>query len=256
MTKEKSAYSVQTVDKALDLLEALADDVPPATLPNLAERLELSRNKVFRLLATLESRGLVVREEGSGVYRLGVSSVALAQRFISSASIIRHAHPVMEELVRKHDEAVYLTVLLGDEVLFLDMVDCWQNVKTTPMVGRKFPFFTNAAGKVLKALESQEILEKLFKRRGKVKGLPDMQTLGTELTAIREKGVAVEQGGLGEGVVTVAVTIRDYAGKVIGALAMLGPSFRMLSDRIENEIIPSLQEGAEVLSMKFGYAPI
>jgi len=153
-------------------------------------------------------------------------------------------------------EKRFITVLLGDEVLFLDMVDCRQNVKTTPMVGKKFPFFTNAAGKVLKALESQEILERLFKRRGKTKDLPDMQLLGTELTAIREKGVAVEQGGLGEGVVTVAVTVRDYAGKVIGALAMLGPSFRLLSDRIENEIIPSLQEGAEVLSMKFGYAPI
>jgi len=107
MTREKSTYSVQTVDKALDLLEVLAEDVTPATLPNLAERLGLSRNKVFRLIATLEGRGLVEREEGSGIYRLGVSSVALAQRFISSASIIRHAHPVMEELVRKHGEAVY-----------------------------------------------------------------------------------------------------------------------------------------------------
>jgi len=254
MTRDKSTYSVQTVEKALDLLEALTDETPPPTLPNLAERLGLSRNKVFRLLATLESRGLVEREEGSGVYRIGLSSVALAQRFINSASLIKHAHPVMEELARKHDEAIYLTVLLGDEVLFLDMVDCLQNVKTTPMVGKRFPFFTNAAGKVLKALESQELLEKLFKRRGKRKDLPDLAALGSELHAIREKGVAVDQGGLGEGVVSVAVTIRDYAGKVICALAMMGPSFRMLTDRIENEIIPSLQEGAEVLSMKFGYA--
>ncbi len=256
MTKEKSSYSVQTVEKALDLLDALTEEALPATLPNLAVRLGVSRNKVFRLLATLESRGMVEREEGSGLYRLGLNSVALAQRFIGSASIIKHAHPVMEELVRKHDEAVYLTVLLGDEVLFLDMVDCWQNVKTTSMVGKRFPFFTNAAGKVLKALESQELLEKLFSRRGKRKDMPDFEVFVAELNAIREKGVAVDQGGVGEGIVSVAVNVRDYAGKVIGALTMLGPSFRMLTDRIENEIIPSLQEGAEILSMKFGYAPI
>src|SRR5512137_164127 len=256
MQREKSSYSVQTVEKALDLLEALTDEAPPATLHNLSDRLELSRNKVFRLLATLESRGLVEREEGSGVYRLGLSSVALAQRFISSASIIKHAHPIMEELARKHDEAVYLTVLLGDEVLFLDMVDCWQNVKTAPMVGKKVPFFTNAAGKVLKALESQELLERLFKRRGSRKGMPDIEVLGTELHEIRERGVAIDQNGLGEGIVSVAVTIRDYAGKVVGALALLGPSFRMLTERVENEIVPSLLEGAEVLSMKFGYARI
>jgi DNA-binding IclR family transcriptional regulator len=52
----------------------------------------------------------------------------------------------------------------------------------------------------------------------------------------------------------VAVAIRDYAGKVVGALTMLAPSFRMLQERLEQEIVPSMREGAEILSMKFGYA--
>jgi DNA-binding IclR family transcriptional regulator len=52
----------------------------------------------------------------------------------------------------------------------------------------------------------------------------------------------------------VAVAVKDYAGKVIGAITMLGPSFRMLSERLEQEIIPSLIEGADLLSMKLGYA--
>ncbi len=69
------------------------------------------------------------------------------------------------------------------------------------------------------------------------------------------KGVAVDAGGLGEGIITVAVAIKDYAGKVVGAITMLGPSFRMLTERLEREIIPSMLEGAEQLSQKFGYAP-
>lgn len=73
---------------------------------------------------------------------------------------------------------------------------------------------------------------------------------------MREHGVAVDFDGLGEGIVSVAVAVRDYAGKVIGALTMLGPSFRMMASRMENEIIPSLREGAEILSMKFGYAKL
>jgi DNA-binding IclR family transcriptional regulator len=52
----------------------------------------------------------------------------------------------------------------------------------------------------------------------------------------------------------VAVAVRDYAGKVVGAITMLGPSFRMLAGRLESEIIPSMLEGAEMLSEKFGYA--
>jgi DNA-binding IclR family transcriptional regulator len=254
MSRSKNTYAVQTVENALDLLETLTEEIPVATLPHLAEKLGISRNKTFRLLATLENRGLVEREEMSGSYHLGLSTLELAQRFLKSASLIRHAHPVMEGLARKHDEAVYMTVLQGEEVLFLDMVDCNRQVKAAPLVGKRFPFFTNAAGKAMKALESRDLLEKFSKRRRNKGVYPDLASLEKELNAIRERGVAIDSGGLGEGIISVAVAVRDYAGKIVGALTMLGPSFRMLADRLENEIIPSLVEGAEMLSMKFGYA--
>lgn len=256
MTREKSSYTVQTVEKALDILETLTEESRHATLPYLAERLDLSRNKAFRLLATLESKGLVERDDTSGIYRLGISSVELAQRLLNSTSLIRHAHPVMEKLARKHDEAVYIAVMKGEEVLFLDMVDCDQAIKTASLVGKRFPFFTNAAGKAIKSLESADLLEKFFKKRKNGGAPPDPVLLQTELTTIRERGFAVDFDGLGEGIVTVAVAVRDYAGKVIGALTMLGPSFRLMASRLENEIIPSLKEGAEMLSLKFGYAKL
>ncbi|WP_298436656.1 IclR family transcriptional regulator [Geobacter sp.] len=256
MNREKSSYAVQTVEKALDILETLTEESRHATLPYLAERLELSRNKAFRLLATLESKGLVERDDASGIYRLGISSVELAQRLLNSTSLIRHAHPVMEKLARRHDEAVYITVIQGEEVLFLDMVDCEQPVKTAPLVGKRFPFFTNAAGKAIKALESVDLLEKFLKKRGKNGSIPDPDRLQSELNSVRERGFAIDVDGLGDGIVSVAVAVRDYAGKVIGALTMLGPSFRMITSRLEGEIIPSLKEGAEVLSLKFGYAKL
>ena len=245
---------MQGVENALDILETLADDTVDATLPLLAARLEISRNKAFRLLATLENRGLVQRDEHSGVYRIGLNAVGLAQRFINSASLIRHAHPVMEELARRHEEAIYLTVALGEEVLFIDMADCVQSVKTASIVGKKFPLFTNAAGKVIKALESADLLEKFFKKGHRRIVPEELRCLENELDEIRRKGVAVDCGGVGEGIVGVAVAVKDYAGKVVGAITLLGPAFRLLTDRIENEIIPSLTEGAEMLSMKFGYA--
>jgi DNA-binding IclR family transcriptional regulator len=159
-------------------------------------------------------------------------------------------------LARKHDEAVYITVMNNDEVLFLDMVDSFQQIKTATMVGRRFPFFTNAAGKAIKAMSSTDMIERLGKRRSNVAGIPDVKKLETELNDIRQAGVAVDVGGLGEGICAVAVAIKDYAGKVVGALTMLAPSFRMLQERLEQEIIPSMLESAEMLSMKFGYAKI
>lgn len=254
MSRDLSLYSVQAVEKALDILEVLTRETRPITIPFLAEEFSLSRNKAFRLLATLENRGLVEREESTGCYQLGLSAAELAQKVLRNVSLIKIAHPVIEHLARKHDEAIYLTVLTGDEVLFLDMVDCVQQIKAAPLVGERFPFFTNAAGKVIRALESRDILERLGRKKTRKKAIPDIEKLETELDSIRSKGVAVDIGGLGEGIITVAVAVKDYAGKVVGALTLLAPSFRVLTERLENEIIPSLMEGAEILSFKFGYA--
>jgi len=254
MDKGKGTYSVQSVLKAFDLLEVLAAEDAVATIPFLANKLDLSRSKIFRLLATLEDKGLIERDEATGTFRLGMYAFEMSQHILKSASLIRLAHPVMEELARKHDEAVYMTVMNNDEVLFLDMVDSFQQIKTTAMVGRRFPFFTNAAGKAIKAMSSTDMIERLGKRRASMNGITDLKKLETELSAIRQSGVAVDFGGLGEGICAVAVAIKDYAGKVVGALTMLAPSFRMLQERLDIEIIPSMQESAEALSMKFGYA--
>ncbi|HJV66294.1 MAG TPA: IclR family transcriptional regulator [Geomonas sp.] len=272
MNELDTNYTIRNVKKALELIEKLAESKEQLTLPELADSVSFSRNRTFRLLETLIEKGLVERDTVSGAYRLGSRTVTLGQKLAGTANLANHtkaelrrpadgshivsyAHPILEELARKHEEAVYMTVIKDNEVLFLNMVDCARPIKAEPMVGRKFPFFTNAAGKVMKAVDSWDLLERLCRRdegRGRE---PDLDKLARELQEIRTTGVAVDNGGMGEGIITVAVAVRDYAGKVVGAITMLGPSFRMLAERVENEIIPSLQEGAGALSARFGYLP-
>ena len=252
MSREKGAYSVQAVIKAIDLLETLAQDGDNPSVSVIEKKLDLSHNKAFRLLATLEDKGLVEKDVLTGTYSLGLQAFQMAQHILKSTNLIRLAHPVMEELAHRLNEAIYITVINNDEVLFLDMVDSLQQVKAIDMVGKRFPFFTNAAGKVLKSVSSMDIRSRGSKKRN----FPDPQLLELELAEIRKNGVAVDFGGLGEGICAVAVVIRDYAGKVVGALTLLAPSFRMLQERLEQEIIPSMIEGAEELSMKFGYMRI
>ena len=254
MHETNTKYTVLNVNKAFELLEFIAENPSPHSLQELSGTVGLNRNKTFRLLSTLCEKGLLERDISTGHYLLGVSSVALGQKFVFSSSVVNYAHPIIEALARKHDEAVYMTVIKDDEVLFLDMVDSGQQIKATTLVGKRFPFFTTAAGKVMKALDSRDLLDKLFTKQGRKANSPDMEVLASELTEIRFKGVAVDSNGLGEGIISVAVVVRDYAGKVVGAITMIGPSFRMLTERLENEIIPSLLEGGEMLSEKFGFA--
>jgi DNA-binding IclR family transcriptional regulator len=254
--KLDSEYSVKSVDKAFELFEILAGFPSGTSVQTLSEQLGLSHNKTFRLMKTLCDKGLAQHDATSGTYQLGILSIPLAQKIFKNMSVVNYAHPILEDLVRKHDEAVYMTVIQDADVLFLDMVDCDHQIKAAPMIGRRFPFFSNAAGKVMKSLDSQDLLERLLKKVTRKSDRPDLDELNLELSEIRTSGVAVDRGGLGEGIISVAVAVRDYSGRVVGAITMIGPSFRMLAERIENEIIPSMLIGGELLSGKFGYAPV
>ena len=248
-------YSVKTVDKALELLEILSDYEDGIGLAPLAARVGITRNGTFRILRTMCTKGLVEQDEQNGNYRLGFCSATLGRKLLKNMNVINYAHPVLEDLANRFDEAVYLTVPRDDEVLFLDMVDSRQQIKAAPLLGRLLPFFTNAPGKVMKSLDSRDLIERLLKRIGRKKGALELEKLDLELNEIRCSGVAIDRGGLGEGIISIAVAIKDYSGKVIGAITLIGPSFRILSERIENEIIPTLKEGADLLSGRFGYCP-
>lgn len=252
----ENAYSIKSVTKTIELLEVLVECGAGAGLTQLSASVNLSGNATFRIMQTLCEKGLVEQDEHNN-YSLGVRSTTLAQKMLKNSSMVmQYAHPILEELARHHDEAAYMTILKDGEVLFLDMVDCEQQIKASPLVGKRFPFFSNAAGKVMRAMESADILEKLFKKPGRPrKDMPDLVALDQEMIEIRRRGVAVDFGGLGEGIISVAVAVKDYSGKVVGAVTLIAPAFRMLGNRIENEIIPSLKEGADLLSGRFGYCP-
>lgn len=243
----------KNANKELEILAVLAEAHERVDLALLASRVGLSVNKTSRILTTLCARGLV--EGLKGHYRLVFSSASFAQRVLNNMSFINFAHPVLEKLANRLDEAIYLTVPKDDEVLFLDMADSCQPIKTESLLGRLLPFFSNAAGKVMRSLDSRDLIERLLKRIGRKRGAQELEKLDLELEDIRHKGVAVDRGGLGEGIISVAVAVRDYSGTVVGAIILIGPSFRIMTERIEKEIIPALKEGADLLSGNFGYCP-
>lgn len=271
MAKGKHVVSVTTVEQAVELLTKLANGEKALSVSALARKTGISRYKTMRLLAILEQKGVVRPAVGSGKHGALTGNSAGRARAAEKMepepepvslklddavclNIVAGARPVLESLARRHHEAIYLTILNGNEVLLLDVVDGHCQVQAEPLVGRRFPFFNNAAGKVMRAIDSWDLLERLVKRwSGGPEHSPDLTTLHAELELIREKGVAVDCNGMGEGIITVAVAVRDYAGKVVGALMMLGPSFRLIGERLEEEIIPSLLSSGEMLSMKFGY---
>ncbi len=241
----KDSYSIQSVENALDLLEALCEE-DEVRISELSEKLEMNKTSVFRLLATFESRGYVVREEGSGKYRLGLSAYEVGQRMLSRMGLLRKARPSMEKLVRQCNEAVYLVVRRDGDILFLDMVDTAHQVKIVSLVGRHLPLASCVPGKVLLAFFAPD--------EG---GPPDPPSADMvpeeEMEAIRQQGYCIDLQGAGEGVACVAVPLFNGSGEAVGALSLVGPDFRLSREKIETDILPHLREAGEIISSKLGY---
>lgn len=245
-SRGKETYSIQSVENALDMLEALCEE-EEVRLSRLSERLGMSKASVFRLLATFEGLGYVEREQGSGKYRLGLSAYEIGQKFLSRMGLLRHARSVMEQLVRQCNEAAYLIVRRENDALFLHMVDNAQQVKIISLAGRRFPLQSIAAGRLF--LASPALADPGARlAKAQVPLLTEEET-----SSIRRLGFCLDLHGAGEGIACLAVPLFKESGDVAGALALLGPDFRMQPDRMKRDLLPLLREAGEIISSRLGY---
>lgn len=255
--KEKTEYKILVVDQALNVLEQFLESHAELGLSDLSTRLNLQKNKVFRILATLENRGYIERNAKHETYRLGLKNLRLCQNFMNSMGLIRHARPVLETILEKCKETSYVSVMNDFDIIYLSAVESELPVRVVPRVGSRLPFYCTEAGKVLAANMSLEA----FRENIKTKTLKqftsnticDPDELFEQLRNTARIGYAVDNEELEVGVRCIGAPIRDYKKNIIGAVSVSGPSMRFSQERMEHEIIPLVKEAADEISMKLGF---
>lgn len=256
MRREKTNYIIQSVSHALDVLEQFSSEHDELGVTELSKRLKLHKNNVFRLLATLESRGYIEQNKATENYRLGVRCLQLGQTYVGQMGLLRQAHPVIESLASAANETAFVAVLRRACVVPLDAVEAQRPIRMTSRVGEALPLHCTAAGKVQLAFISDADL-----REALTAGLPkftdqtitDQHALQDQLKHIAEVGYSTELGEHIAEVHSIAVPIRDYTRNVVGSLAVSGPAHRMSGDRIEKELAPLLQKTGRELSNRLGF---
>jgi DNA-binding IclR family transcriptional regulator len=254
--KEKSEYIIQAVSHALDLLEQFHDDVDELGVTELSKRLKLHKNNVFRLLATLESRGYIEQNRVTENYRLGLKTLELGQTFIRQMGLLRQSRPVLEALVKEINETTYVAILKEQHIVYLDVVETDLTVRVVPRVGARLPAYCTAAGKVQIASMTDEELEHYLPReltRFTPNTIVDREELRRNLAEVVEKGYAIDNEELDVGVRCVGAPIRDYTRRIVGAVSISGPSMRFSDERMEKELIPLVLKAGEEISSKLGY---
>lgn len=255
--KDKSEYIIQAVSHALDLLEQFHGEVDELGVTELSKRLKLHKNNVFRLLATLESRGYIEQNKATENYRLGLKSLELGQTFIKQMGLLRQARPILERVVGDCNETAYVAIFKEGYVVYLDVIETDLTVRVVSRVGSRLPGYCTAAGKVHLAHMSDEEVDHLYPSNDlKVYTPTTLATkiqLREELRKIAEQGYAIDNEELDNGVRCVACPIRDYTRRIVGAISLSGPSMRFTDERIEKELIPLAKQSADDLSTRLGY---
>jgi IclR family KDG regulon transcriptional repressor len=254
--REKSNYIIRSVSHALDVIEQFYGEADELGVTELSKRLKLHKNNIFRLLATLESRGYIEQNKATENYRLGVRSLWLGQAYVNRMGFLRQARPIMEALVKQCRESAYVAVPRRGGMVPLDSVDTDQPVRLVSNIGESLPLHCTAVGKAHLAFEGDgeikgRLTESLRKYTGKT--ITERQALVQQLRTILEHGYAVDGGEYVEDVSSIAVPIRDYTRRMIATLALSGPSYRMPLERIQKEMAPLVLKSGQELSARLGY---
>lgn len=256
MKRDKTDYVIQAVDHALDLLGQYHGDQDELGVTELSKRLALHKNNVFRLLATLESRNYIEQNRITGNYRLGLKSLELGQTFLKQTGLLRQSRPVLEQIVAQCDETAYVAILKERSIVYLDMVETSHPVRVVPRVGSWLPAYCTAAGKVQLAYLPHDELESVLS--GELNPytattITDRDELNRHLRTVAAQGYAVDNEELDPLVRCVAAPIRDYTGRIVGAISVSGPSLRFDDGRLERELVPQVLQAAQEISARLGY---
>jgi len=249
----EAAASVQSVDRALSILEVLAR-VGSAGVTEIAAELGVHKSTAFRLVSTLEGHRLVEQVDGRGKYRLGVGLLRLAGATTARLDVVQEARPVSRKLAADTGETVNVAVLADRSALYLDQVAGSSALQSHNWVGQHIPLHATANGKVLLlGLDDDRLGEVLGRMKAYTNGtITTRDRLRRELAEVREQGYAVAVDELEVGLAAVAAPIHNAHGDVIASMSVSGPTFRLTDERIL-EVAPLLVDAAAEVSHRLGW---
>jgi DNA-binding IclR family transcriptional regulator len=251
-----SPYKIQVLDRAVAIISAIAESRSDAGLAELAETVKLHKSTAHRILMILEGYRIVDRDPQTGRYRLGLRLFELGTIAIASFNIRERARRHLERLLYEVDETVHLCVLDGGEVMYLDKYEPSRSVRMASRIGRRNPAHCTAVGKAMLAWlperEVDEILQKHGLQRLTRNTITTPAELKIELKTIRSRGYSIDNEEVEEGVRCVGAAVLDHAGRVLGAISISAPSFRMPAEKVEIVAV-SVCRAAKVLSEESGY---
>ncbi|MTI79673.1 MAG: IclR family transcriptional regulator [Firmicutes bacterium] len=254
---EHEAERNSAVDRALLLLEMVANNKGGTTLTEMAKELNMPKSTAHRLLETLKARGFVEYQENSERYIIGLKSVEVGVSGLRNLGIVDVAVYYLCDLAESTGETSFLAVYNEGEMVYLYKVEGTQSIRTTAQLGSRKPVHATSLGKAVLSQLSLEEVDRILEEKGMERftehTITDRQEYHEELSKVRVQGYAEDREENEVGLTCFSVPVFNYTGQVVGAISIAGPTLRMVENR--DGFTRNLMETALHISRRLGYVP-
>ena len=225
---------IRSIERAMDVLSCFDHETPELSVTDLQKRTELSRPTLYRILATLEGKGVIRSFGNPQRFELGHEANRLAASWIGQDEFLRAAGPVMHRLWEETDETVALFVATDDgRKICIEELQSRQALTFKRGVGFTETLSVGASGKAMLAFTEAAAND-------------------PEYDEVRRTGVRVSKGEIIEGAVAIAAPVFDRDGSVRGSVCIFGPEVR-LTDGRRDSCIKLVREASREISSALGY---
>lgn len=252
--REKSVAAVQSVDRALMVLEILGS-LGTAGVTEIAADLGVHKSTVSRLITVLESRGFVEQLTDRGKYRLGFALVRLAGSTSAQMDLAKQSQAACDRLAEQCGETVNVAILDGDRIINIVETLGPAEITLRTWIGQNCPAHATSSGKaLLSALPDEQVCDLLGDSPATFTDntVTDGAALTAELAEVRSRGWASVCEELEIGLNAVGVPLRDSTGKAVAALSVSGPSYRLDPSRF-GEVAQMTMDAAQQISRRLGF---
>ena len=230
MKEPNKRRGILVLHKALDILETIRESSSGLGLADLARALSLPKPTAYRIVATMERRGYLARNQ-AGHYQMTRKFFDLHQNETDVQALLRASQPVMERLVESCRETVNLGILDAGEVVVISTIESPQSIRMTSKVGNRRHLHATALGKVLLSGLAAKEVRRLVRIQGLTRLTPHTivshQALMTELDVVRRQGYALDNEENELDGRCLGAPIAEPGGRVVAALSISAPVFRL-----------------------------
>lgn len=261
LNQHRPKYPVQVLNKSLEILEYLAGEKSPkgCGISEISTALQIGKSTVHRILDTLISFNYVEKCSDTGRYRLGWELFKIGHVVPKQHNFDGIDFKILEEICNQFHETTNLGVKNEKDLVVIAKYEPERNLKAIYQLGGREPLHATAMGKVLLSETSEEDLRALFKdydfKRYTVNTIIHLESYLKELSAVRERGYAIDNEEFSIGICCLAVPVRNFKGEIAAAISVSAPSIRM-DAYIQDQIINSMKKAGEKLSQYLGYQRI